>query len=278
MGDGAVRPARLPVWALVPLAGVVWWAGGHLFWLLDGLRAVPVGPRMALPLSASLMSVLVLGALVGGVGAGLLCLATPRRRLGALATLGGVAAALVVALTDSATTLRGEAPDAFSGDGVVVGALCAVVVAVALAGWALGSAAAFGRPGLALGLAVLAGAAPSWVSSVAFAVVEPSAPGVVSAVGRVSAWAGAAVLAFALMTAGARPVSRLAWWPVAVLAAWFVSPALTAAGYLEQLLRPGGGRPGRCRTRWPRRGRSSASRRRPPSATSCPGPSPSSRR
>ncbi|WP_448623717.1 hypothetical protein [Geodermatophilus sp. URMC 64] len=82
------RP-RLPVWALVPLAGLVWWAAGYLFWVLSGLRAVPVGPRMALPLSASLLSVLVLGALVGGVGAGLLCLLAPRPSLGVLATLVG---------------------------------------------------------------------------------------------------------------------------------------------------------------------------------------------
>jgi len=43
---------------------------------------------------------------------------------------------------------------------------------------------------------------------------------------------------------GARPASRLAWWPLLLLAAWFVSPLLTAAAYLEPLLRPGMGLPG----------------------------------
>ncbi|WP_448623716.1 hypothetical protein [Geodermatophilus sp. URMC 64] len=156
-----------------------------------------------------------------------------------------MAAALAVALADSAATLMGESPDAFSGDGLVVGGLCAVVVAVALVGWGLGSAAASGRPALALGLAVLAGATPSWLSSVLLPFVDTSRSYVgVDVVGRVSAWAGAAVLVFALVTAGARPASRLVWWPLAVLAAWFVPPALTAAGYLEQLLRPGTGLPG----------------------------------
>ncbi|MGY1603813.1 hypothetical protein [Geodermatophilus sp. SYSU D00815] len=239
------RPGRLPGWALVPLAAVVWWAGGYLFWLLGGLRPVPVGPRLPLPLSASSLAALVTGALVGGVAAGLLCLAAPRRRPATLATLGGVALGLVGALVPSAATLRGEAPDAFASDGLVVGGLCAVVVGVSLAGWGLGSAAALGRPGLGVALAALAGAAPSWLSSVALPFVDTTRSYAgVEAVGRVSSWTGAAVLVVALVVVGTRPPARLAWWPVVVLLAWSVAPFLTAAGYLEQLLRPGIGLPG----------------------------------
>ncbi|MGY1618413.1 hypothetical protein ACI797_16865 [Geodermatophilus sp. SYSU D00691] len=235
----------MPVWALVPLAGVVWWAGGYLFWLLGGLRAVPVGPRLALPLSASTLGALVTGALVGGLAAGLLCLVVARRPLGALATCAGLVLGLVAALVPSAAGLRGEGPDAFAADPLVVTALCAIVVAVSLGGWAIGSAAALGRPGLAVALGVLAGAAPSWLSSALVPFVDTSRSYAgVELVGRVSTWAGAAVLVLALVVAGARPAARLAWWPVVVLLAWFVAPFLTAAGYLEQPLRPGSGLPG----------------------------------
>ena len=60
----------------------------------------------------------------------------------------------------------------------------------------------------------------------------------------VGSWLGTALLlVVALVLVGARPLSRLLWWPVVVLGAWLVSPALTAVGYLEQLLRPGYGLP-----------------------------------
>src|SRR4051794_22863566 len=96
-----VRARRGPFWGLGPFAGLVWWVVGYLFWLLDGLRPTPVGPRMALPLSGSMFGFLVLGALVGGVAGGLLCLAAPGRRHGVFATLAGVAAALVVVLAEA---------------------------------------------------------------------------------------------------------------------------------------------------------------------------------
>jgi hypothetical protein len=228
----------------VPLAGLVWWVGGYLFWILSGLRPLPVGPRIALPLAISLMSSLVLGALVGGVAAGLLALLA-HRRLAVLATLAGVALALVVTLAGAVATVHGEAPDAMlGGDPLAVAGLCAVTVLVALVGWAVGSAASLGRPGLGIALAVLAGALPSWLGEVAQAIVTPASYELASAIGRIVAWVGAAGLVAALVVLGARPASRLAWWPVAVLAAWFVQPLLTASVYLDQVLRPGTGLPG----------------------------------
>ena len=245
MDDGAVNRARLPLWALAPLAAAAWWVVGYLPWLAGGLRAVPVGGRIALPLSPSLLSSLVLGALVGGLAAGLLCLAASRRRLATVATLGGLVPAVGVVLAVAVSTVRGDAPATFSSERLVVFGLCAVVVAVSLGGWALGSAAAFGPLGTALALAVLAGAAPSWLSSLGVLIVDTSTSYAgFTVVGRISVWAGAAVLVLALVTMGARPPARLAWWPVLLLAAWFVSPFLTAAAYLEQLLRPGTGLPG----------------------------------
>jgi hypothetical protein len=243
--DAALNRARLPVWSLVPLAAVAWWVVGYLPWLAGGMRAVSVGGRIPLPLSPALLSSLVLGTLVGGLVAGLLCLATARRRPGILATLGGVVLAVVVVLAVAVAVLRRDAPDAFTSDRLVVTGLCVVVVVGALGGWALGSAAAFGRPGTGSALAVLAGAVPAWLSSVLVLAVDTSTSYAgLTVIGRIATWAGAAVLVLALVTVGARPTARLAWWPLLVLAAWFVSPLLTAAGYLEPLLRPGMGLPG----------------------------------
>jgi hypothetical protein len=241
---GPPNRARLPIWWLVPLAAVGWWVVGYLPWLAGGMRAVPIGGRVPLPLSPSLLSSLVLGTLIGGLVAGLLCLVTSRRRLGVLATLGGLVMAVVVVLAVAVSVLRRDAPDSFSSDRLVVTGLCVVVVVGALGGWGLGSAAAFGRPGTGLALAVLAGAVPAWLSSLAVLAVDTSTSYAgLTAVGRIATWAGAAVLVLALVVVGARPTARLAWWPLLLLAAWFVSPFLTAAAYLEPLLRPGMGLP-----------------------------------
>ncbi|MGY1847106.1 hypothetical protein [Blastococcus sp. SYSU DS1021] len=231
---------RLPWWALVPLAAAVWWVGGYLFWLLDGLRMVPVGARTALPLLPSMIGALVLGALVGGVAAGLLARAAERRAAGVPATAAGMALAVGLALVSTASTLRTNAPDTFETDPAVVGGLSVVVVLVSAAGWALGAPAALGAAGAAPGLAVLAGAASWWVAQVVLALVGVGGAG---ALGRLGSWLGAALLGTALVVVGARPVARLAWWPAVVLLAWFVAPALTAVSYLEQLLRPGAGLP-----------------------------------
>src|SRR4051812_24401519 len=153
--------------------------------------------------------------------------------------------AVVVVLAVAVSVLRRDAPDSFSSDRLVVIGLCVVVVVGTLGGWALGSAAAFGRSGTGLALAVLAGAVPAWLSSLAVLAVDTSTSYAgLTVVGRIAGWAGAAVLVLALVTVGARPTSRLAWWPLLLLAAWFVSPLLTAAAYLEPLLRPGMGLPG----------------------------------
>ncbi|MGY2063978.1 hypothetical protein [Blastococcus sp. SYSU DS0619] len=237
------RRARrgVPWWALVPLSAAAWWVGGYLFWLLGGLRMLPVGARTALPLAPSMIGSLVLGALVGGVAAGLLSGAAARRAAGVLATSGGTALAVVLALGTTVRTLRTNAPDTFETEPAVVLGLSAVVVLVSGAGWALGAPAALGAAGAAPGLAVLAGAAPWWTSEGVIALV--GIDGMVSGPGRLGPWLGAALLVTALVVVGARPVARLAWWPAVVLLAWFVAPALTAVSYLEQLLRPGSGLP-----------------------------------
>ncbi|NEK86286.1 hypothetical protein GCU60_11025 [Blastococcus saxobsidens] len=240
--DPPARPAarRLPWWALVPLAAVAWWVGGHLFWLLGGLRMTPVGARTALPLVPAMLSYLVLGALVGGVAAGMLGRATARRGLGVAATAGGTVLAVALALVATVTTLRENAPDNFETEPAVLLGLGAVVVVVSALGWGVGALAVLGPAGAVPGLAVLAGAAPWWFSSVVSALVGF---GSATTLGHAGPWLGAALLVAALLLVGSRPLSRLGWWPVVVLGAWLVSPALTAASYLEQLLRPGYGLP-----------------------------------
>ncbi|MGY1772283.1 hypothetical protein [Blastococcus sp. SYSU D00813] len=239
--DGALpaRSRRLPALALLPLAAAVWWVGGHLWWLLT-LAGLDAGGATAVPFDASRLSGLVLGALAGGVAAGLLARLAERRGRGLAATAGGVALAVLVTLVQSSAAVRDTAAGTFAADPVVLTGLTAVAVGAAAAGWLAGSLALLGRGGLALALGVLAGLTPSWLSSVVFAVTGPEAS---TGIGRLVSWSGAAVLALALVAAGLRPPVHLLWWPAVVLLAWSAGPALTATAYLEPALRPGAGLP-----------------------------------
>ena len=230
------RPTAL---ALVPLAGLTWWVGGYLPWLVAGGRPPRAldGPRIAVPLTGGSIALLVLGALVGGVLAGLLCLvARPGKPWAiAAATLGGVALAASLTAGQAAMVLGDGRAGAFNGDRRVVAGLCSALVVAALVGWTIGAAAATGRPATGLALAVLAGALPYWVRSLAYAATSEVRGG------EASRWLGLALLACALTVIGLRPRSRLLWWPVAIVLAWLTGPMITAAGYLEQLLGPGRG-------------------------------------
>lgn len=233
------RTRRVPAVALLPLAAAVWWVGGFLWWLL-ALAGQDPGGGTAVPFDASRLSGLVLGGLAGGVAAGLLARLADRRGWALAATAGGVALAALVTVVQSSAAVRDAAAGTFAADPVVLTGLTAVAVGAAAAGWLAGSVALLGRGGLALALGVLAGLAPSWLSSVVFAVAGPESP---VAVGRLVSWSGAAVLALALVVAGLRPPLHLLWWPAVVLLAWFAGPALTATAYLEPVLRPGAGLP-----------------------------------
>jgi hypothetical protein len=239
-------PRRPPVWALLPLAAVVWWLVGFLPWILDSLvwpapfADAPSGPLRAIPLVAGSLGVLVLGALTGGIAAGLLCLCAPRAGRGkaAVFTFAGLALGVVVVLVQAAGTLRDVG--GIDGDSRAVVGLSVVTVLTAVTGWLLGSAAVFGRPGAGVALGALSAVVPGWLSSLAFVFVDRNqeyllGPGWASFTG----WVGAAVLGLALVTVGVRPPSRWAWWPLIVLLAWFIGPALTATGYVEVYLRGG---------------------------------------
>jgi hypothetical protein len=249
----------VPVAALVPLAAFAWWVVGYFPWLAAGLgRSASAssrvggsglgGERLAVPLTSSSMSLLVLGALVGGVVAGMLGLvARPSRRgRAAMATLTGVGVAVMVAGGQAALAAHVGSPEEFSADPRVLAGLCVVLGLTALVGWAYGACATLDGPGAGIALAVLAGATPAWLFSSLTSLTElfgTSPIGQLGTLGTTTVWLGGAVLAVALAVIGVRPPHRLIWWPVAVLVAWAVSPVLTAVAYLEQLIRPGTGFP-----------------------------------
>jgi hypothetical protein len=152
-----------------------------------------------------------------------------------------MAVVATIALLQAARVMRSGA--GFDGDRRVVLALCGIAVLAAVAGWALGSCWMLGRPGAGIGLGALSGVVPFWAGALAVAVINAVAPlGVTAGFGWLN-WCAAAVLAVALVVVAVRPPARLAWWPVVLVVAWFVGPALTAAGYMEVYLRSGGGVP-----------------------------------
>jgi hypothetical protein len=251
-GRNSYRPTArgLPLPVLGLLAALAWWPLGFAPWVLSVVRhggsggaealGLPVGVRLAVPLLSTSLAELVFHALIGGVVAGLLgLLGRGRRRFAALTALLGVCVALVLVVAQTVLTVH-DSPGAFAADPRVVAGLVVVLVLAALGGWAIGSCALLGLPGLGLALAVVAGVLPGWLSGVE-AALRPG--GSASALGSAAQWAGAALLAGALAMVGLRPPVRALWWPVLVLVAWWTGPVSTAAVYLSALLRPGAGLP-----------------------------------
>ena len=234
------RWTGLAPWALIPLAAAVWWVVGFLPWILDGMRIDLDGsPLAALPLTSGNLSVLVVGGGVGGLVSGLLVrLGHGARLASAAAVLVGVMIAAGVTLVQSFTAYSGPAPGTFGGDDRVLVGLTAVVITSTAVGVAWGLLSLAGDVGLGLSLAGVAGSLPIWAIYVLYAVGFDSWAPIVQ-LDRAARWAGVAILAAGLVRIGVRPLGRLVWWPVAVVLAWSIMPTITAAGYLEQLLRPG---------------------------------------
>lgn len=245
----AIPPRRfvgLPAPVLALVAALTWWLVGFLPWILDGLRLTAKeygSPIMLLPLRSGLLAPLVVGAGVGGLISGLVVLCgRGSRRVDILAVAGGVAGALVITLVQANQAAGSRGPwmgvQSVGIDPKVLNALTAVVVVVTLVGLVLGLLASTGRIGLGIALAALAGAVTVWVMPVLVALglnqFEPH-----TTLTEVIRWAGAAVLCAALIVLPVRPRACVIWWPVAVLTAWIVSPTITAAGYLDQVIRPG---------------------------------------
>ncbi len=222
-------PWQLPVRALAPFAALAWTAG-FLPWLLHGMgRAAPV----VLPLRAVLLTALVEGAVVGGLFAGGLARLVPAGRRGAALLATGWGTAAGIAGTVGQSVVASGEGSGFDADPRVLTGLVVLTVLLGLFAWGAGSLAVAGPVGAGVALALLAGVLPGWLSS-----LFPSA-GVISALGTAFVWLQALLLATALVVVGVRPRLRLVGWPVVVLVAWFVGPALIAVTWLEPLLRPG---------------------------------------
>jgi hypothetical protein len=233
----------VPPLALVPIAALAWWLVGFLPWLLNGAGHEVLAARgagfLALPLLSGGVSQLVIGAGGGGVVAGLVAgLGAGTRVVRAGACAAGVAIALLVTLLQTRNGLSGSAVDSRVTSGLTV-----VVVVTAIVGLGLGLLCLIGRVGLGLAVGAAAGATPFWVMSVFNAFEVDSTRDGLEVAHRVSEWAGAVVLAVALICAGLQPAVRSAAWVGIVLLAWLIGPTITAAGYMEVFLRPGMGLP-----------------------------------
>jgi hypothetical protein len=228
--------------AEVPIAALTWWIGGFLPWLLNDAGHEVLGASgvalLALPLVAGNLSGLVLGAGLGGVLAGLTTrLGSGSRAVRAGACAGGVAIALLATLLQSRSGLSGSTGRV---DERITNGLTVVVVIMTIVGLGLGLLSLTGRIGLGLALAAAAGATPMWVMSVLNArQLDDTASGLRAAV-DISQWAGAVLLAVALVAVGLRQARQVVAWPGAVLLAWFIGPTITAAGYMDVFVRPGG--------------------------------------
>ncbi|WP_116452870.1 hypothetical protein [Blastococcus litoris] len=245
-------PARAALLvALVPLAAVTWWLAGSLSGLLlmasDSLADLARSPSgspvprpdvVALPL-ISVLGLQVANSLLGGILAGLLGRVARGHRpaLVAGATLGGVVLGLAVVLLYTAVVpgAGGVWPPG-SREGVAIGVS---VVVSSLLGWLLGSCVVLGRLGSGAALGALAGALPSWLVGLSLAVTDPAS--LLDGFSTTwTTWAGALVLVAALVVVGARPLSRVAWWPPVVVLSWLVFPVPLAVHYLlvEALVGP----------------------------------------
>lgn len=237
------RPT-IPAPVLAPASALVWWVVGYLPWLVDGLGDDVPGvvidsvawDAITIPLLTSELPLLVLGAVVGGACAGLLITLTDGRPATAFAaSFAGVAGAVLLTGIQASSAVRDAGGGGYEADDAVISALLATTAGASLLGWLFGSGGFFGRAPLGIALAGLAGALPSWLTSLVFAIDPDVRSEVVSSV---ITYAGAGLLATALVVIGVRPYLRLVAWPVAVALAWIVPPAFTAAGYLSVMLRP----------------------------------------
>lgn len=224
---------------LAVAAGLLWWAGGFLPWLLAGLEfeLLPSGAgRLALPLTSTGLATLFSSGLLGGVAAGLLPRVIPARRrppYAALAVLVGLTAGVIATLTQSWRAASSELAGTYAADDRLLQGLAAVLVLAAAAGVVLGLLGTARRFLVSLPAAVASGLAAGWLSGVIVALGGeplPALPGgglllLVLAVGLV------------VSTRDARWPALL--WPLAILLAWLVPSIVVAAVYVGPQFRPG---------------------------------------
>ena len=238
-----MRKPVVPVTVIAPASALVWWLVGYLPWLIgdaadkvDPVDAYSVADRIvALPLLTAHLPLLVLCGVVGGACAGLLTLFSDGQPATTLtASFAGLACAVLVTGIWS-TSVLGNVETGDDANAAVLAALMATAAGATLLGWLFGAGAYFGRVPLGIALCGLAGALPTWLLYIIFSVgLEDRSELLYTA----SWYLGAGLLAVGLVVIGVRPYVRLLAWAAAIVLAWIVLPALTAAGYLGATLHP----------------------------------------
>ncbi|UYM04070.1 hypothetical protein [Solicola gregarius] len=244
------RGLAVPTVAIAAIAAAAWWIVGYLPWILTGLNGSDVtylletDGAMALPLYEYGTRMLFDFGLIGGLAAGLArILGGVQSRQAMVATLVGLAASVAVMLLQSYVALQLADDSAETPDGGVLTVLMGACVLGSLAGWGLGVVAVRGAVWFGLTLSVLAGLGTSWYWGVVRRPLDAildgsdgSAGTVTSAVEAVG-WVWVGVLAAALVVIGARPVQRLAVWPLAILISWFAYAPGALLGLLSSEIR-----------------------------------------
>lgn len=245
----AGAPARLPVWALLPLAAVAW-SVGLVPWLLlrsrVGTFGTPYNPRndvrdALLPFVVDRLSLLLTLTLAGGLLAGLTPLVRGAARRQRTASSGSVVLGALVAA--AIAVLQTLAPDPDLGGsatqaGTVRLAFVALTLAAAVAGVVLGLLVSLGGPALRVMAAapasiVLAG----WAGQLALSARSDTDPAGVPA--WVSPWlsvVAAVGVGVLLARLGLGTVGRVLAWAVTAFLLVATPAALTTARYLLEAL------------------------------------------
>ncbi|UPK75977.1 hypothetical protein MU582_04895 [Nocardioidaceae bacterium SCSIO 66511] len=238
-----MRKPVVPVTVIAPASALAWWLVGYLPWLIGGaaddvglLDAYSVADRMvALPLLTDYLALLVLCGVVGGAFAGLLTLFSDGPPATTLtASFAGLACAVLVTGIWS-TSVLGNVETGDDGNAAVLAALMATAAGATLLGWLFGAGAYFGRVPLGIALCGLSGALPTWLLYITYNLGLDSRSELLY---TASCYVGAGLLVVGLVVIGVRPYVRLLAWVAAIVLAWIVSPALSAAGYLGGTLHP----------------------------------------
>ncbi|NEM07823.1 hypothetical protein [Geodermatophilus normandii] len=196
-------------------------------------RAAPI----VLPLRAGVLTTLVLGTAVGGLAAGALARLVPPGRRGAALLATGCGTGVAIVATVAQSVSASDSGAGFDADLRVLTGLAVLTAALGVVAWGAGSLVVAGAAGSGVALGLLAGVLPGWLSSLLPSSVSVPWPA------TAFVWLQALLLGAALVVVGVRPAARLVLWPVVVLLAGLVGPALTAVSWLEPLLRPGTGLP-----------------------------------
>ena len=226
------RTREVPPIIIALAAGIIWWGIGFLPWIFTGLNGSELSilsetaTTSAVPFGrVSSAGVMVGFGLIGGLCAsGVWFLARLVGRRVWLASLTGITAAIAVAFVQTYIAAAAER-DLTTLDYQMLALSAASCVGGSLAGWGLGVALARGAVWIGMTLAALTVVGSSWYWEVIRRYVNFTTaqdgylrPG--DGMYEIVSWQWVGVLAVAFIAIGARPLLRLAFWPVAIAVSW----------------------------------------------------------